>query len=131
MADGATTRTESFAGKVVTVVCAGTLVLLVFALRHVLLLVFGAILIAVGLRGLAGTIQRFARLSKAGSLAVAGLLLVGVLGGLFWLLGAQIAAQASQLMDTLPGAWSSLRERIAQNEFASGLVDEIQGAFAG
>jgi predicted PurR-regulated permease PerM len=131
MADGAITGKESFAGKIVTVLFAGILVVLVFALRHVFLLVFGAILIAVGLRGLAGAIQRFARLSKAGSLAVAGLIIVGALGGLFWLLGAQIAAQVSQLAETLPGAWSGLRERIDQNEYASDVVDEIQGAFSG
>ena len=131
MADGALSRSENFAGKVAAVFFAAILLLLIFALRHVLLLVFGAILIAVGLRGLAGVIQRYARLSKAGSLAVAGLILVGVLVGIFWLLGAQIAAQVSQLRETLPAAWSGLRDRIAQNEFAADVFDEIQGAISG
>ena len=131
MADGAITRSESFAAKVATVALAAILVLLVFALRHVLLLVFGAILIAVGLRGLAGAIQRIARLSKAGSLAVAGLILLGAIGGLFWLLGAQLAAQVSQLMETLPNAWNGLRERISQNEYAANVAAEIQGALSG
>jgi len=121
----------TFTSRVAIIAFTVILLALVFALRHVLLLVFGAILIAVGLRGLAGTIQRFARLSKAGSLAVACLIVVLILGGIVWLLGAQIAAQVSQLTETLPAAWSSFRERIEQNAFAATVVEELQGAFTG
>ncbi|MDZ4692343.1 AI-2E family transporter [Terricaulis sp.] len=121
----------TFTGRVVIVAFAVILVLLAVSLRHVLLLVFGAVLIAVGLRGLAGILQPLARLSKGVSLAAACLIVVLVLGGIVWLLGAQIAAQVSQLTETLPAAWSDFRERISQNEFASTVVDEMQSAFTG
>ncbi|HYD89004.1 MAG TPA: AI-2E family transporter [Vitreimonas sp.] len=131
MPHGAVPDKGTFTSRVAIVVFAALLIALVIALRHVLLLVFGAVLIAVGLRGLAGAIQRRARLTKAGAMVVAGLIVLGALGGLFYLLGAQIAAQISQLTETLPAAWSSFRERIDQNEFASSVVGELQGAFSG
>ncbi|MBC7767447.1 MAG: AI-2E family transporter [Phycisphaerales bacterium] len=131
MADGAVPDKETFTTRVAIVAFAAIFVLLVCVLRHVLLLVFGAILIAVGIRGLAATILRLARLSKVTSLVLAGLIIVGVLAGMFWLLGAQIAAQVSQLTETLPAAWSGFRERIAQNEFASSIVGEIESALSG
>lgn len=121
----------TFTGHVAIVGFAVILTLLVFALRHVLLLVFGAILIAAGLRGLAGLIERRTPLPQTWSIAAAALIVLGVLGGLFWLLGAQIAAQASQLMETLPNAWNSFRERVEQNQFASDLLGEIEGAVSG
>lgn len=131
MPDGAAPDTGTFTGRVAIVAFVVVAILLVFALRHVLLLVFGAILIAVGLRGLAGAIQRRARLKKAGALALAALIIVGVLGGMFYLLGAQISAQVSQLTETLPAAWSGFRERLQQNEYAASIVDELERAFSG
>lgn len=105
--------------------------LLIYALRHVLLLVFGAILIAVGLRGIAKALEARTPLSQKWSIAAAGLIILAALAGLFWLLGAQIAAQVSQLMETLPQAWSNFRERIEQNDFASDVVNELESAVSG
>jgi len=131
MPDGAIPDKGTFTSRVAIVAFAAILIALVILLRHVLLLVFGAILIAVGFRGLTATLQRRARLKKAGAMVVAALIIVGTLGGMFYLLGAQIAAQISQLVETLPAAWSGFRERIDQNEFASRIFDELQGAMSG
>jgi len=122
---------DSFTGRVALVAFTAILIALVILLRHVLLLVFGAILIAVGFRGLTGMLQRRARLKKAGAMVVAALIIISVLGGMFYLLGAQISAQIAQMMETLPAAWESFRERIAQNNFASRVLDELQSAMSG
>jgi predicted PurR-regulated permease PerM len=130
MADGAAPRSESFASKVATVVFAVLLVALVFALRHVLLLVFGAILIAVGLRGLAEGIERHTPLGRRASLAASGLLVLGILVAAFWMLGAQISTQLAQLFERLPTAWDEVQSRMANNEYGRSVMREIQSAIS-
>jgi len=128
MADGAITRHETFAAKVAIVAFAVIAALLVFALRHVLLLIFGAILIAVGLRGLAQAIERVAPIGHRASMAFAALLVLGVIGGAIWLLGAQIAAQIAQMLEALPGAWRNFRDTVSQTGYGAALIAEIENA---
>ncbi len=130
MADGPLTRNESFIGKVAIVAAAVLLVLLVFALRHVLLLVFGAILISVGLRGLADAIENHTPLGRRAALAASGFIVLGVIVGAIWMLGAQISAQLAQLFDSLPAAWDQLRTRLAENEYGRTLMRELEGAMS-
>ncbi len=130
MADGAVTRSDSFAGKVGIVAVAAILVLLVFALRHVLLLVFGAVLIAVGLRGLADAIEDHTPLGRKTSLAASALIVLGVIVGAVWMLGAQISAQVAQLFESFPAAWEQMRTRLSENEYGRSLMREIEGAIS-
>ncbi len=130
MADGEMTKTDNFAGRVMFVAAAAILVLLVFALRHVLLLVFGAVLIAVGLRGLADLIEDHTPLGRRAALAASGLLVLGVLVGAFWMLGAQISAQLAQLFDSLPAAWEQMRARISESEYGRSLMRELETAIS-
>lgn len=131
MADGAITRSGSFTAKVAIVALAAVLVALVFALRHVLLLAFGAILIAVGLRGLASAIETHTPLGRKASLAIATLTVLGVVGAAIWLLGAQISEQIKQASADLPSAWESLRARLSESEYGRALVQEIEQAASG
>ncbi len=130
MPDGALSRTESFAGKALFVAALAVGALLIYALRHVLLLAFGAILIAVGVRGLASAIERRSPVNKRWSLALSALVIIGAIGGLFWLLGSQIAAQVAQLTETLPEAWANFRARISGYEAGAVLLREVQAAAA-
>src|SRR5690606_28877343 len=104
--------------------------LMVYALRHVLLLVFGSILIADGLRGLAGVIERLAPIGKRWSLAAAALIVLGALAAVFWLGGAQIGQQMAQLVEALPEAWSNLRARLESHAMTAALIGEIEFAMS-
>lgn len=121
---------RALAGKLLLVAAVAALALALFALRQVLLLVFASILIAVALRGLAHAIERFTPLRGAWSMAAAGLVVLAAAVGLFWLLGAQVAAQVTELVRSLPAAWNELRADLAGNRFLAPLVTELESRSA-
>lgn len=117
-----------FLGKTLIAGLVVALALLAYALRHVLLLLFAAVLIAVGMRGLAGVVARVTPLKGNAALAVAALLLLTLIASGFWLLGAQIAAQVSDLIERLPSAWESVRAQLAGNRYGARLLAELESA---
>lgn len=126
MADGAPSSTDSFQSRVVIVFGLAILVLLAVTLHHVLMLAFAAIIIAVGLRAFAKAIGRIVPLGRKLSLAASALIVIGVIVGVLWLLGAQISAQISQIVDILPAAWSDARSRLAEDRFGAMLVEGLE-----
>lgn len=80
---------------------------LVVELSGLLLLVFGAVLVAVIFNALADPIARITRLPERWALLVAVLLIFSVVGFSAWLFGAHVSAQFKELQDTLPRAWQT------------------------
>lgn len=78
------------------------LVFLTWKLRYVLVLLFGAVLVATIIRAIAAPFRKHLRLPDGIAVAVAVILIAGVVGGTFWLIGSQVSAQAAQLADALP-----------------------------
>lgn len=76
--------------------------LLIWRLGHVLLLFFGAVLIAVLLRAAAALIERYTPIAGRWSVGLACLLIGAVLAGFVYLMGAQIRMQATVLIENLP-----------------------------
>lgn len=89
--------------------------LVVWRLLDLLLLIFGAVLVAVLLRAISDPLARGTGLPAGWSIAVTvlGLLALVVLIG--WLFGAQIRSQVEGLSTTLPQAWRSLRRLGSQD----------------
>lgn len=116
---------QGFIQRVLLVAAVIALALLLWLWREVVLLAFAAILIAVGLHGIADPISRRTPLKNGWALSAAGLLLVSVLGGIFWLFGAQIGAQVGDLIMRLPEGWARASEWIAQWPGGVMLVSEL------
>jgi predicted PurR-regulated permease PerM len=74
-------------------------------LRSMLLLVLAAVLVGVLLRALVDGIVRVTRLGDGPALAIAVLLVTGVLAGLVMLLGAQLSGELQTLVRQVPDAW--------------------------
>jgi predicted PurR-regulated permease PerM len=87
---------------------------LVVALRDLLILVFGSIVIAVLLTAVAAPIHRYTRAPRGLSLTLAILALLALVGGAGAMFGTQVARQAQQLSGQLPQAWNSARDRLAE-----------------
>jgi len=77
------------------------IVLLVYVFDVVLLL-FGAILVAIFLHGLANIARRYLRLSEGLSVLLVSLILVAILALSIWLLAPSVAEQVKNLRDELP-----------------------------
>jgi predicted PurR-regulated permease PerM len=99
-----------------------------YLLHHVLLLGFGAALVAVLLRALADPIRRRTGLDAAWSLGVAVLALFIVVGGMAYFVGAQVSAQLSQLTEALPEALGKADQEIGRYQWGQWLLERVHEA---
>jgi predicted PurR-regulated permease PerM len=103
--------------------------LVLWMLTGLLLLAFGAILLAVLLRALASLVTRITSLRPPWSLLIAIVLIVAALAAFFALLGAQIQAQAMQLAGRLPEVIESLENRLGIEGIEDWVAERVQNAF--
>jgi predicted PurR-regulated permease PerM len=102
---------RSYIRRLLITVAVIALALAVWQLRFVLLLLFGAVLIAVIIRAIASPIGRITRAPEKLALLGAVVLLIGAGVGVVWLFGDETATQIRALADTLPRAWSAVEQR--------------------
>lgn len=84
--------------------------LLVWQLTELLLLIFGAILVAVLIRALSDLIHDHTPIGEIASLAGAGLIIAALLGGFMIVLGTQIQAQMADLVGRIPELLRALED---------------------
>lgn len=101
---------------------------LTWYMRSLLLLIFGAVLVAVIFRAIADPIRRFTKAPDWLAVAIAVLLVVAVLGIASWMFGSEVRAQVRTLVDSLPEAWRSLEQRIGDMGFGERLRDMVNDA---
>lgn len=112
-------------------------VVLLWFLFDVILLVFGAVLLAVVLRAPADWLAERTRLSPPWALTVVLVLIVALLAGAGWLLGAAVREQGHAIAEQLPQMIDRVRERVENFGWVSGNLDTgkilegEQGAFLG
>jgi predicted PurR-regulated permease PerM len=109
-------------------------VIIALYLRGLLLLVFGATVIAVLIHMLAEAIGRYTPLSQRLSFYTALLAIVATVVGLGWLFGAQVSAQLAQLATTIPAMWEEIEgwlENIPGGPVLSQAVSEFSLAESG
>jgi predicted PurR-regulated permease PerM len=94
--------------------------LLAWELRFVLVLAFGAVLLGVILRGIAERLRGWFGLSEQLALTATLLLIVLLLGGIFYLFGAEVVQQARDVSDALPAALTQLEQLGARFGLGSG-----------
>lgn len=116
---------RTFIRKVLFVFATGVIVLLTWKLASVLLLAFGAVIIAVLLRSLADPIRDRTPLNDGMSLLAAGLLIGLVLLGAGWLFGSTISNQVGELSRTLPQSIAEVQERIARAPLGEELLAQL------
>lgn len=101
----------TFVRRVLIVALIAATIGVAWALTDVILLFFGAVLVAVTLRAIGGLFTRLGLREVAG-VAIAALLIVGVLTGTIVFFGAEIAAQSQNLSSLLNDAVARLSERV-------------------
>lgn len=100
-----------FLRKLLITVAVGFLVLLMFLLRDIWVLAFAAVIAGVGLRSAARSLSRITGLSHKWGLAIASLLLVGVLVGAVAVAWPQIQAQLPILLERLRDSVNEIEAR--------------------
>lgn len=96
---------------VIAVIVIG-IALLLWNLRGLFMLAFGAVLVAVILSLVARPIGERLKLPDWAALLAAVVIVAGVIVAAFWTFGAQVAQQADGLRQMIPAAWTALEARL-------------------
>lgn len=118
----------AFARRVVLVVAILGLALLLWYLVDVLLLVFGAVLVAVLLRAAAAPIDRRTGIGDNWALALAALAVTAVITAAVVLFGAEVRAQTLKLVETLPDAWDLFLQRTLSGDLRDEIMERAEDA---
>lgn len=103
---------RQFIERLVIAIAIVGLALLLWELRGLLILVFGAVLVSVILGLIAEPIRDRLRVPQPLALLAAVLVVAGVFGIAFWLFGAETTRQANALKEAIPEAWEALQARL-------------------
>lgn len=107
------------------------LTLLAWQLSDVLLLAFGAVLVAVILRAGADLLARRTPVPERWALTVATLVIFGLLIGIMVLFGAQVRGQFANVAERLPSALDSFTKTFGLGEVSGRLPQLLSGAGGG
>jgi predicted PurR-regulated permease PerM len=118
----------AFLRRVLIVAAVGALALLLWSVVDVLLLVFGAVLVAVLLRALAEPVAHRTPLSDGWALVAVTFALLVAIGLSAALFGAEVRAQIAELADRLPQSWEGFQERLGGSELGERLVSRAEDA---
>jgi predicted PurR-regulated permease PerM len=116
-----------FIRRVLIFLSLAALTALSWQFRDLLLLVFGAIVVAVILRTLSNPVSRSVGLPDWAAVLTAVIAIVGVVAGGVWLFGPMISAEVRNLGVTLPEAWRAFQARTGNSVF----WERVSGMFAG
>lgn len=121
-------RDREFIRRTLIVLALAALFFLVWELRSLLLLIFGAVLIAVIFRAIADPIRSLTHVADGVAVALAVLLVTGILALASWMFGSEVSAQVRTLAESLPDAWRSFERRIGEMGFGERLQTMTEGA---
>ena len=107
------------------IILAFMLVVGVFYVFDVVLLLFGAILLAIFLHGLADILIRYTKISEGLSVLLVSVILVAALAFGVWLLAPDVADQIRLLRDKMPQSAQNLSNQISQYSWGKVLIEQL------
>jgi predicted PurR-regulated permease PerM len=119
--------TAKFFWRAVILVSVALIPVLIWFLFDVILIVVGAILIAVLLRLVAEPFMRWGKLPEAIALTVAGVLVVAVVGGAGYLFGTQIDAEFIDVMHRASSGVANIMKQLQGSQTGKLILQHIQG----
>jgi predicted PurR-regulated permease PerM len=105
--------------------------LFLWAVREAVLLGFAAVLLAVAVHGIADGLTKWLKVPGGLALALAALLLLGIVTAILWLFGAQLASELSAVFERLPEAWRGAQETLQGHPAGDLIVKEVERALSG
>jgi predicted PurR-regulated permease PerM len=120
-----------FVRRALIVIALAALALLLWQLRTVLALLFGAVMVATIFRAIADMLEKHLRLPERLAVLLSVLLIVGVIAAVAWSIGSQVSAQSEQLAQTLPQAAQLIDDRLAAMGLGHPVSQWMQHAHSG
>lgn len=123
---------QSFTHRVLIICGIVTLIILLVLgaiyVIDVLLLFFGAVLVAIFLHGLANILRRYLRLSEGLSVLLVAALVVGILALSIWLLAPSVAEQVKHLRDELPSSARKASDFLSNYGWGRAILEQLPGS---
>lgn len=104
---------SSFVRRVLIAVAIAAGILLLWQLRQVVVLLFGAVMVATIFRAISDLLEKHLRFPERLAVLASVLLIVGIIVALVWSIGSQVGAQSQNLANTLPRAAQMIDDRLA------------------
>ena len=103
-----------FIRRALIVIALAALAFLLWQLRTVVIMLFGAVVVATVFRALADIIRKWLRVPDSVAVGLSVLLIFGIIAALATLFGSQVAQQFHLLGEALPNAWQSFERRVGE-----------------
>ena len=120
-----------FIRRVLWIVLIAAIVAALYFARHLLILAFGSVLIAIVLHAIADIYEDHARVPKRPAMAAAIATLIAFFAALGWLFGVEFRQQVNTLVVQLPGLLTQLQAYMSQTPVGEKVADAVRAAFAG
>ena len=120
-----------FIRRVLWLVIIAAILAALYLARHLLILAFGSVLIAIVIHAVAEVYVTRLRLGERRAMAAAIASLLAFLGLLGWLFGVEFRAQVNTLVVALPGLLEQLQAYMSQTPVGEKVADAVRAAFAG
>lgn len=101
--------------------------LLIWLLADLLTLLFGSMVLAIALKGLARLLERRLKVPRRWSVLCGVLTVLLVLAGVGWFIGDALSEQLTELRRQLPQAWNQARSWLGQYALGSQLLELLNG----
>jgi predicted PurR-regulated permease PerM len=121
-------RIGPFTARLLVVVLVAGLAAALWQLSEIILLLFGGVLLAIGLCSAARGVTRLTRLR--GIAALVGAVLLGLLAfaAAFWVFGAVVVAQFDRVVEAAPAGFRLVMDRLAANPVGRAALEQVRGA---
>jgi predicted PurR-regulated permease PerM len=122
----------SFVGRWLVILFILALALALWRLTDILVLLFGAVLLAIGLCAAARQVARRTGIRRSVALSVVFLIGLCAFGAALWVFGSTISAQLDDVMRAAPAGFKLFSAWMASQPYGQQLIDQVRGAnFAG
>ena len=125
------TETSRFIRRVLIILTLTSLFFLAWTLRSLLLMLFGAVVVATIFRSFADHLERWMKVREGIAMGLSIAIILGGLAGMIALFGSTIAAQVDTLRTALPAAWSSFEARVGDMGLGHQLAKIVESANEG
>jgi Ca2+-transporting ATPase len=117
----------TFTARLLVILVIAALAGALWKLSDILILLFGAILLAVGLCAAARLVARYARIPRSAALVGVCLLGSGMFASALWVFGSTINAQMNDVIKAAPAGFKLFMAWIAAHPYGQSLLDQARG----
>jgi predicted PurR-regulated permease PerM len=118
----------AFVGRILIVLLMVCLAAVLWQLADIIVLLFGAVLLAIGLCASAGLVSRHAGMRRSLALVSVCVLALAVGAGALWVFGSTVAAQLADVIQTAPAGFRLFMAWLNSQPYGRLLLDQVRGA---